>query len=331
MRIKILIIILIIKLVESFRIPTLSEMFRMKKFRIDDGINNGINDDEICNILVLSGGGSHGAYQAGVIKNLTDNNNNYDVITGISAGSLNAGYISLYEKEDIKTASNNLIEMWSKLTNDKVYNINLFPFNKQSVFDNTPLRNTLNDIISNFTLPKRNIIIGATSLTTGKQKIYTERNMKTNNDMTNILLSSTAIPIIFPPNFYDNDYLVDGGLFSNELIDPAIDRCIADNKNNIKIDVILCAKLIDEILVDDIKNMGLGGLMSRTFDILDNTYFNHELYSRCELSQKIYPMNIYLPNEPFPTNIINFNPEYSKIMINMGIQNKYSLKHYYCR
>lgn len=294
-------------------------------------VDDGLRDNYDCKILVLSGGGSHGAFQAGVIYNLTNSNINYDYITGISAGSLNAGYLSLYEKEEIKTASDNLIELWSRLTNSDVYNINLYPLNKQSLLDNTPLRNTLNNIINNYTLPKRPIIIGATSITTGKQKIYTEKNMKTNEDMTNILISSTAIPIVFPPNYYDNDYLVDGGLFSNELIDPAIDRCVADNKNNIYIDVILCAKLIDEISVEQVKSMGIGGIMSRTFDILDNTYFNHELYSRCELSQKIYPMNINIPNEVFPTNIINFNPEYSKQMIEIGKRNEKVIKHYYCR
>lgn len=323
-----IILLVIIKLVLSFRIPTLSEIFSRKHLRM---VDDGLRDNYDCKILVLSGGGSHGAFQAGVIYNLTNSNINYDYITGISAGSLNAGYLSLYEKEEIKTASDNLIELWSRLTNSDVYNINLYPLNKQSLLDNTPLRNTLNNIINNYTLPKRPIIIGATSITTGKQKIYTERNMKTNEDMTNILISSTAIPIVFPPNYYDNDYLVDGGLFSNELIDPAIDRCVADNKNNIYIDVILCAKLIDEISVEQVKSMGIGGIMSRTFDILDNTYFNHELYSRCELSQKIYPMNINIPNEVFPTNIINFNPEYSKQMIEIGKRNEKVIKHYYCR
>ena len=48
---------------------------------------------EKCNALVLSGGGSHGAWEAGVLWGLLHNGNpadyEWDHVTGISAGSIN--------------------------------------------------------------------------------------------------------------------------------------------------------------------------------------------------------------------------------------------------
>ena len=44
--------------------------------------------------LVLSGGGSKGSYQIGVWKALRDMNIKFDIVTGTSAGALNAALIT---------------------------------------------------------------------------------------------------------------------------------------------------------------------------------------------------------------------------------------------
>jgi len=53
----------------------------------------------------MSGGASKGAYEAGVLWGMyfedTDKTKyEYDVVTGVSVGSINAGWVSLYEKGD---------------------------------------------------------------------------------------------------------------------------------------------------------------------------------------------------------------------------------------
>jgi predicted acylesterase/phospholipase RssA len=52
----------------------------------------------VCNLLTLSGGGSLGAYEAGVLNKLLHENSSidYDFILGVSAGSMNAAYLSTY-------------------------------------------------------------------------------------------------------------------------------------------------------------------------------------------------------------------------------------------
>ena len=50
-------------------------------------------------ILCLSGGGSYGAFEMGVICNLIEEaKGGWDLITGVSAGSINAAYISTLKK-----------------------------------------------------------------------------------------------------------------------------------------------------------------------------------------------------------------------------------------
>ena len=50
------------------------------------------------NQLSFSGGGSFGAVEIGIIKRLMENNlQNFDIYTGISAGALNAGFLSYYK------------------------------------------------------------------------------------------------------------------------------------------------------------------------------------------------------------------------------------------
>ena len=51
-----------------------------------------------CRVLSMSGGGSFGAFEAGVLARMLEEQPglDYDYMLGVSAGSLNAGYLSLY-------------------------------------------------------------------------------------------------------------------------------------------------------------------------------------------------------------------------------------------
>lgn len=55
----------------------------------------------------MSGGGTYGAFEAGALWGMFYASNDskkfeYDVITGVSAGSVNLGGMSLFEKEDVE-------------------------------------------------------------------------------------------------------------------------------------------------------------------------------------------------------------------------------------
>ena len=77
-------------------------------------------EQEHCRALVLSGGGDKGSYQAGalyeIIHHHADETVEWDIITGISAGSMNGAALSNYAKGDELEAAEYLVGMWRGIT-----------------------------------------------------------------------------------------------------------------------------------------------------------------------------------------------------------------------
>ena len=126
-------------------------------------------DFDNCNILSMSGGGSFGAVEVGILEKI---NTNFDLISGVSVGALNACFLSHYNKNDFNIGLENLKNIYFNLKNDDVYKPNwhfsYHNLNKVGFFDTTPLENTLKNIINNF--HNKNIIpsiIGSTNLRRG--------------------------------------------------------------------------------------------------------------------------------------------------------------------
>ncbi|AYV76936.1 MAG: patatin-like phospholipase family protein [Barrevirus sp.] len=268
-----------------------------------------------CRILALSGGGAHAAFQAGVIKRLHEEGNRWTIITGISAGSFNAGLISLFKEEDQSLGIKLMESLWQNITSKNVYNYNWNPIYDQSILDSSPLNNTIYTMINQFGPIKRDIIIGSVSLNTGLMRLFNMTDFQEGAiRTTNIMLASSAIPSIFPPIFLDDEYYVDGGTFSNELIIAGINYCLDNGypNDNITIDTIICSQPIENITNDIIKDSTIIGIAERTYDILSNALFNHELYGSCNKNKEIeytYPMYIYKPVKEFNGSLFDFNHE----------------------
>jgi len=64
--------------------------------------------------LVLSGGGAKGAYQAGILKYMAEQNIQPAMVSGTSIGALNAAVISA--QKDISKASNVISDIWKELS-----------------------------------------------------------------------------------------------------------------------------------------------------------------------------------------------------------------------
>ena len=67
--------------------------------------NDKSNSTKSCKALAMSGGGSKGSYEAGVLYGLVNNDPDktkysYDVVTGVSAGSINTVAVSLFAPGD---------------------------------------------------------------------------------------------------------------------------------------------------------------------------------------------------------------------------------------
>ena len=83
--------------------------------------------DKKCRGLALSGGGSNGAWEAGVIWGLQNSGNPEDyawnVITGVSAGSMAAAGMAGFGLDEGQKAAQFLSETWARQLNMDVWTL----------------------------------------------------------------------------------------------------------------------------------------------------------------------------------------------------------------
>ena len=172
--------------------------------------------------LVLSGGGAKGAYQIGVLKALGEAGLLKDVkyISGDSIGAINAVLYCLGD-------SDFMYKVWEGINMPEVFDFNpdLFSDNPQ-LFSRAKVRSMMNsylkdDIIQN--LPYI-VYVGVTRLENGQYfPEYMMLNGHSKEEMTDILLASSAMPVLYEAvRINGSDYL-DGGLTDNEPVKPLYD------------------------------------------------------------------------------------------------------------
>lgn len=71
---------------------------------------------DVCHALVLSGGGNKGAYEAGVVYGLVHSlkgaDVTWDVVSGVSAGAMNAAGISIFAVGDELKMADWIVNLW---------------------------------------------------------------------------------------------------------------------------------------------------------------------------------------------------------------------------
>ena len=214
--------------------------------------------------LVLPGGGARGAYQVGVLKAVaalmpSDSLNPFQVISGTSAGAVNASVIAA-NTNVFGSAINKLEDVWSNFQSNQVYKTDnltmikrsmhwLFSIvmkgylfgNPKSLLDNSPLRELLVKHIR-FSNIQKNIDAGllqaisisaagyssqcSTSFFQSKEKIEEWRRTRRKGVKTDLtidhLMASIAIPMIFPQVKIDNEYFGDGAMRQATPLSTAI-------------------------------------------------------------------------------------------------------------
>lgn len=216
--------------------------------------------------LVLSGGGARGAYQAGVLRGLTEiasENNLLDrirIITGASAGAINASYLAASMDSPVQGA-NELCHLWSNLQSHHIFRTDAYTAGRsgmkliadatlgafyktklaRSLLDTEPLWTLLRDNIKFENIPKfveedRLDALAITAMNysnnvsetffVGKKDISPwERARRAgfaSPISTEHIMASSAIPLFFPPIKANNMYYGDGCLRNTAPLSPAI-------------------------------------------------------------------------------------------------------------
>jgi predicted acylesterase/phospholipase RssA len=114
----------------------------------DSQIAASLNAKLAPNVLVLSGGASHGAWGAGVISGwpdppVPDSRPIFDIVTGISTGALQAPYAFLGTQYD-----DELEAFYTTTTNDEIYSMKPDFLLSNALQDRAPLREILEDNVT---------------------------------------------------------------------------------------------------------------------------------------------------------------------------------------
>ena len=183
-------------------------------------VNSFHDSNKTCNILSFSGGGSYGAVEIGILSQISLDK--YDMITGVSAGGLNAGFLSYYNNDntDFYEGIEYLSNIYINMKNSDVYEHNFDQIQKTwSYYDTSPLKQTIEKELLKMTHhPTKPTLIGSTNLNTGFFEIFKFNQKQDKKDQVDIMMATSAIPFIFPPQKISNNYYVDGGVISNEIL-----------------------------------------------------------------------------------------------------------------
>jgi hypothetical protein len=187
------------------------------------------------NILTLSGGGTRGAFGAGLLSGWTDSGDipEFDIVTGVSTGAVMATFAFLGgdELEKVKT-------FYTKMYTKDIYtNSWLSFFGEAYLMNPKPLKklflNNFNEAllkrVADAHTKGRRLYIGTTNIDTGQLIVWdmgaiasSSRSDKYQR-FSDIIYASSAMPIFLPPQYIsvdveDEQYYqmhVDGGIYSH--------------------------------------------------------------------------------------------------------------------
>lgn len=218
-------------------------------------------------VLILQGGGSLGAYECGVYKSLHKRGIKFDIIAGTSIGAINATIITCAKNDPIKDLEIFWLDLADGVTPPNLpYNVRsrfsamysavfgnpnaffpkwflpsadyFFPFLWPYLYDNTPLKNTLNKYVDFKKLKKSGsprLIVTSTDIESARPSIFDSMY----DDITaDHVLASAGYPFYGISRTKINDkYLWDGTLLNNTPLREVIDASPKHNKKVYLVDL----------------------------------------------------------------------------------------------
>ena len=289
-----------------------------------------------CRALAFSGGGNLGAYQAAVFIGMTEilpaEEVTYDVITGVSAGSLNAMGLSAFEPSDVKSAAEFIYSLWDSIPDNKAYGnwplgIAEGLFMRSGIFDISPGITWIKKQFGDKTV-KRKISLASVDannadyIATDYNATYTQPD-----DLIESAFASSALPGIFDPVVRGEQILIDGGTVWNLDVASAIRRCkeVVEDDSDIIVDMILAGSngsVLDKDTKKELAEMTALEHYMRGQEIKDFYNIMSDYKSTVKLFPKVDFRYLAFPSKKLSTGVIplNFNREQIDICFEAGKQ-----------
>jgi NTE family protein len=273
--------------------------------------------------LVLSGGGSKGAYQCGALKYiLGEQEVVYDIFCGVSVGAINCAYLSMFHEGQEKLSSETLADLWSKLDTSKIYK-RWKPFGRwhalfsKSFYDSSPLHDLLKNglDLEKIRASGKKVNVGTVSLSSGKYTIFDQ----TSDHFIDAVIASASFPGMLTPVKFLGQLWTDGGVKEISPIKKAMEMG-AD-----EIDVIITSP--QTRIKHFIENPNTVDILKRSLDLsTDKIMANdiekvqmHNLLAKAGLADyKYVKLNILRPDYNLIEDLLDFRPEKIKEMMEKG-------------
>jgi hypothetical protein len=194
-----------------------------------------INGRKVIETLALSGGGSDGAFGAGVLAGWTRRGNRpeFEVVTGVSAGAIIAPFAFLGSSEDEK-----LHTIWTQYQQNEVITTQFLPalFGGPALADTAPLANLIAKYIDRDMLNRiaaqyrrgRLLMVLTTNLDAQRPVVWNMGEIALNKSpaamelFRKVIMASAAIPAAFPPVKIEVE--ADGRLYDELHVDGGTTR-----------------------------------------------------------------------------------------------------------
>lgn len=285
--------------------------------------------------LVLSGGGRKGAYQVGALKYLLgDMGIRYDILSGISVGSLNCGFLSMFPCGKEKEALEELLSIWTGIKGTKDIHVPWYRgalwvlpvLWKSSLRNSAPLERLVRsrlDVAASRSSGKE-LRVGAVSLTTGKYRVFDQNY----TDLPSAILASSSFPCILCPVRMGEELWTDGGVRDITPIQAAIDAG---------------ATSIDVVVTSPLDGVGMGfdktpntlELGIRVLDIMSDEILiedftktkliNELVLSGSAPDKKYIPLKLLAPRRILTTDPMSFDPKVTLDLIDEGYRDASTL------
>jgi predicted acylesterase/phospholipase RssA len=163
-----------------------------------------------CHALVMSGGGNKGAYEAGTVYQMVNKlpaaEVTWDVVSGVSAGALNAGGMSIFATGNEVEMADWLINLWSTIETKDIWvewldgGVEGFVwgmFNESGIFNDQPLYDLLTKILAESPAGiQRKMIVSTVDTVSGAYLQFDETTPR--EEVAQAIISSASIPAVFP-------------------------------------------------------------------------------------------------------------------------------------
>lgn len=264
--------------------------------------------------LVLSGGGSHGAFQVGVIKRLIEKGRRWDIVAGVSVGAVNAMQMAMYAPMQQAAGAAKLEQFWYEIEGNQSIYCEWFGgliaaiTGRGSLHDTSPLERFLRQRFNPVALAASGVRlrVGATSLRTGRYRAATELD----HDVVRWVMASSAFPAAFTPIAIDGDVWIDGGV---RECTPARDAVAAGATD---LDVVLADPVDDDGAPWDLRGAGSAiDVGVRAATIMANEVFRNDLR---DLVAKGVTHRLYAPYAAWRVGPLDFVPREIRHMIDVG-------------